>query len=122
MKKLEDWRQIILVCPCHIDDVKKSEDIKELKAHIMKMVQGNRNVTFECPICNNSFDYEIKIKLFEFLNKYYEQHHTYEKFSKYVTRKNERIRLRFIKEIDTNTDTAIIIEAANLTQHPNYKL
>lgn len=122
MKALEDWGQIILVCPCHIEQVKQSDDIKDIKNYVMKMIQSNRNVTFECPVCNNSFDYEIKIRLFELLNKYYLEHNSYDKFAKYVTRKNEKIRLRFIKEINTNTGTAIIIEAANITQHPSYKL
>lgn len=119
--QLEDWGQIILICPCHIKEAKECEDIRKMKDMTMKMVNGYRNVNFQCPYCTNSFDYEVKIKLFELLNKYFQNNQTYVGFNKYVSRKGERIRLRYIKEMKTNTGKAIIIEAANLTQHPSFK-
>ena len=119
--QLGDWGQIILICPCHIKEAKECEDIRTLKDMTMKMTQSGRNVDFQCPFCTNKFDYDIKVRLFELLNTYFQSHNTYEGFNKYVSRKGERIRLRFIKEISTQTGLSIIIEAANLTQHPSFK-
>ena len=72
------------------------------------------------------FDYDVKIKLFELLKKYYKTHNQFDGFSHYITRKGERIRLKYIKTITHETEYSkkeiIIIEAANLTTHPRFKL
>lgn len=119
--QLDDWGQIILICPCHMEEALKCENIRQLKDMTMKMSSEAKNISIHCPFCTNNFDYDIKVKLFELLNKYFQNKQTYKGFNKYISRKGERIRLRFIKEIQTNTGYSIIIEAANLTQHPSFK-
>lgn len=121
--ELEDWGAIALVCPCQLENLENICEAKELVHYSLVMDNSNmRCVEYVCHHCNNRFDYEVKYKLFELLNKYYKQHNTYKGFLKYVSRKGKNIRLRYLKTIQSNSYNIIVIEAANLTQHPEYKM
>lgn len=121
---LTDWGSIALVCPCK--NLKDIHEIKDLNGKGFKMDTSKpRQVNFICQDCLNKFDYEVKIRLFELLEKFYESHKSFEGFSGYVTRKGQRIRLKYIKTLKLKSDFTekdiIIIEAANLTTHPSFK-
>ena len=110
-----------MVCPCALDN--KEGDEPYIPSFVME--QSIRNITFNCknPDCHNFFDYDIKVRLVELLNEYYRTHGTLEGFFKYVERKKERVRLRFITETNkTKQNPSIIIEVANISRCPHYKL
>ena len=118
MEFIQDWAQIVMVCPCFVQK-------REIDKPSFVMNQVYRNIQYTCknPECHNFFDYDVKVRLVELLNQYYEQHHTLEGFYKYVERKKERIRLRYLKNLDISKENNfIIIEVANLTRNPQYKL
>lgn len=122
---LNDWGSIALICACHVGQ--NISNIKDLNGKGFKMDESKpRQINFVCADCRNSFDYDVKIKLFELLKKYYKTHNQFDGFSHYITRKGERIRLKYIKTITHETEYSkkeiIIIEAANLTTHPRFKL
>ena len=113
---LNDWGSIALICACHVGQ--NISNIKDLNGKGFKMDESKPRQI--------NFDYDVKIKLFELLKKYYKTHNQFDGFSHYITRKGERIRLKYIKTITHETEYSkkeiIIIEAANLTTHPRFKL
>lgn len=124
-KVLCDWGSIALICPCQLDSLSDINEARDLNGRAFKMIQNARQVNYVCPQCQNSFDYEVKVKLFESLIEYYENTGSFEGFNKNITRKGQRIRLKYIKTLKlikkTNQKDIILIEAANLTTHSQYK-
>lgn len=118
MEYIKDWAQIIMVCPCFLER-------GEIDKPSFEMNQLTKNVQYTCKNtqCKNYFDYDIKVRLVELLNQYYLEHQTLEGFYKYVERKKERIRLRYIKNIQIpNQFPFVVIEVCNITRNPQYKL
>lgn len=118
MDYITDWAQVIMVCPCFLET-------GDTSVPSFQMEQGFRNISFNCknPECKNTFDYDIKVRLVELLNTYYKEHQTLEGFYKYVERKKERVRLRYIQNTNnTKQNPFVIIEVANITRCPGYKL
>lgn len=118
MDYITDWAQIIMVCPCFLE-------MNEISVPSFQMEQTFHNITFNCKNseCKNTFDYDIKVRLVELLNAFHKEHGTLEGFYKYVERKKERIRLRYIQNANnTNQTPFVIIEVANITRCPQYKL
>lgn len=123
MNTLEDWGAIALICPCQSTQIPTITNPTQLKDIGFRMDDSNpRYINFVCDKCQNCFDYEIKYKLFELLEKFYNKNGTYEGFSKYISRKNENIRLKYIKTLHSSSKNIILIEAANLSRHPEFKL
>lgn len=117
MDYIQDWAQIIMVCPCFSvkDEIDKpSFDMKTVYRNIQYVCKNNE--------CGNYFDYDIKVRLVELLNQYYKDNQTLEGFHKYVERKKERIRLKYVKTLDISKhQDFIVIEVANLTRNPQFK-
>lgn len=126
MQPLQDWGNIALVCPCQTKYISEIENISDFKGKGMKMDSSTHQVQFICDKCKNEFDYDVKVRLFELLNEYIIEKGTCVGFTKYISRKGQRIRVKFIKELNqthTNiTHKIVVIEAANLTKCPQYRL
>ena len=113
LNSLEDWSSIVLICACHSDEVKNIDNLKEIaKLGFDIDTSKPRQINFICKDCHNNFDYEIKVRLFDILDKY-------------ISRHNQRIRLKYLKsiyrEVDGFKKEFYIIELANLTTHPEFK-
>ena len=118
MEYIQDWAQIIMVCPCFLEK-------GEIDKPSFEMMHLSRNIQFTCknPECNNFFDYDIKVRLVELLNQYYDKHKTLEGFFKYIERKKERIRLRYIQDLSVSTQYPfVVIEVCNISRNPKYKM
>lgn len=124
--ELEDWGNIALVCPCKTHLLADVDNIRDFREKCMKMDSSRRQIEFICDECRNSFDYDVKIRLFELLKEHLQENHTCDGFIKYISRKGQRIRVRFIKVLNQtstkNEHGIIIIEAANLTKCPQFKM
>lgn len=118
---LTDWGSIAIICSCQ--DLSEVKEAKDLKDKILKMDSDTRQISFYCDDCQNRIDYEVKIRLFELLEGYYQLHHEFHGFCKYITRKGQKIRLRYLKtlNIQQSKKEIVIIEAANLTTPPKFK-
>lgn len=124
--QLEDWGNIALICPCQTKYISDIENICDFKGKGMKMdSSAQHQVQFICNKCSNAFDYDVKVRLFELINEYIAENGNCEGFAKYISRKGQKIRVKFIKELNqTSTDMThkvLVIEAANLTKCPQFK-
>ena len=126
LNSLEDWSSIVLICACHSDEVKNIDNLKEIaKLGFDIDTSKPRQINFICKDCHNNFDYEIKVRLFDILDKYIKDNGSLDGFNKYISRHNQRIRLKYLKsiyrEVDGFKKEFYIIELANLTTHPEFK-
>lgn len=115
---IKDWAQVIMICPCYLNN-------GEINKPSFEMNQSKKNVQFVCKNsqCQNYFDYDIKVRLVELLNQYYQDNKTLDGFYKYIERKKERIRLRYIQNIETQSKIPfVVIEVCNISRNPHYKL
>lgn len=115
MKKIDQWGQIDLVCPCG-----GAPD----KPYDFEFITEFRQVYYRCtnPECKNRFPADLHLKAMDLMNKYIEEHNTLEGFSAYFRMHDESIRLRYIETVKIEDFYEYHrIECSNLTRCPEFK-
>lgn len=115
MSKITEWGNIRLVCPCGGDSALNYD-------FNLKKVGGL--IYYKCtnPKCPNEFSVDMQLKVMNQLNKYYDEHKSFDGFSYYFRIKQNSMRIRYIETLNITDDfETVVIEVANLTLQPQYK-
>ena len=115
MKKITEWGQIRLVCPCGGNpELPYDFELKKVGGLIYYQCTGDS--------CRNEFSSDIHLKVMDLLNKYHDKHHTFEGFSHYFRVKQYSMRLRYVETVHVVKGyETIVVEVANLTLQPEYR-